>query len=868
MGVYNTKSRISFSFFWPTIARDVKHYVSTCSVCARRKRLTVFDRTPIEPIERDSTAFNHWHCDALGPISSEKFKYQYCFVMIDQKTRFPLAFELTAYNAKNVVNCLLKAFSIFGVPQFISMDNATCHCAKIVQLLLSKIGCTPIFITPTNSRSNGLVERFIGSLKELIHKVAVEKRHSWPQFLPHILWAMREIPQSSTGVPPWMMAFGFLPRGPCAILKETWCGENEELPLDLSPTTSDYLIKLREQLAEANKYATEHIQRTQQQWAQRYNLRARPKSFQVGDQVLILTPDSTSSRLFARWKAPATVIERKSPYSYVVEYNGNSQVVPVSKLRHFDVRCDSVVLYECALDNIAVNACTSVVNESDYEMGRIDYVDAPLSVDIKIPSELIPESKLSHLSEVQRNQLLFLLDQYYDVFSDTTGLCKNYVHDIIVTKDFRPKRLKEYRIPEKLKGEVRRQMQELLQLGLIRESNSPMASPLICVLKGPQGRDGVRCVMDYRYLNKYTVSDALSPPDIPSVMQRIGQAKYISTFDGKSSYWAIPLKPGCQWLTAFVCEGQTYEWTRASFGLKNSGSAFLRAVEKILADLREFVENFVDDMAVYTVTDWETHLNHIAKFLEKIKQSGLTLTLKKSNFGQPEVKFCGSIVGSGKRRIDSSKLEAIENLKRPETKKQVRSILGTFSWFRDYIPQFTDHAKPLIELTGNKKPNRIIWNNELEYEFNCLKTLLCKAAGDSLSIIDWSKPFEVSTDASDYATSGILSQTDDHGKNCPIAFYSKKLSPSQRVWPIIEREAFAILEALNRFKTWVFGYKIHVYCDHNPLSYLTDTTPKSPSLLRWALALQSYDIIFHYKAGQSHRMAAPDCLSRLGPDGI
>ena len=869
MGVCNTKWRILFSFYWPTIARDVKQYVSTCSVCARRKRVTVYDRTPIVPIERDSTAFNHWHCDALGPISSEKFKYQYCFVMIDQKTRFPLAFELTAYNAKNVVNCLLKAFSIFGVPQFISMDNATCHSAKIVKILLSKIGCTPIFITPTNSRGNGLAERCIGTLKELIHKVAVEKRHSWHIFLPHILWCLREIPQTSTGVPPWMLAFGFLPRGPCSILKETWCGEKEELPLDLSPSTADYLIKLREQLATANEYASEHIQKTQQQWAQRYNLRARPKSFQVGDQVLILSPDSTSSRLFARWKAPATVVECKSPFSYIVEYAGNRQVVPVSKLRHFDVRCDSVTVYNCALDNIvSVSAGTSVINDHDVEMGRIDYVDVPLSVDIKLPSQLIPESKLSHLSAQQCAQLLFLLDQYHDVFSDTPGLCNNYVHDIIVTDDFRPKRLKEYRIPEKLKGEVRRQIQELLQLGLIRESKSPMASPLICVLKGPQGRDGVRCVMDYRYLNKYTVSDALSPPDIPSAMQRIGKAKYISTFDGKSSYWTIPLKPECQWLTAFVCEGQTYEWTRASFGLKNSGSAFLRAIEKILAELREFVESFVDDMAVYTFTEWETHLNHIDKFLNKIKQSGLTLALKKSSFGQPEVKFCGFIVGSGQRRIDSSKLEAIMHLKRPETKQQVRSILGTFSWFRDYIPNFTDHSRLLIELTANRRPNRVVWTSELEHEFQCLKTSLCDAANNSLAIIDWSKPFNVSTDASDYAASGVLSQTDDLGRDCPIAFYSKKLSPSQKVWPIIEREAFAILEALNRFKTWVFGYKIIVYCDHNPLSYLTDTTPKSPRLLRWALALQSYDIEFHYKAGQSRRMAAPDCLSRLGPDEV
>ena len=132
--------------------------------------------------------------------------------------------------------------------------------------------------------------------------------------------------------------------------------------------------------------------------------------------------------------------------------------------------------------------------------------------------------------------------------------------EINVTSDFKPKRLKSYAIPEKLRPEVMRQIKELLDLGLIEESTSPMASPLICVLKGPEGRDGVRCVMDYRYLNHYTIGDALPPPHIPAVIQRIGRARYITTFDGKSSYWTIPLKKEHRWLTGFVCEGQLYQW--------------------------------------------------------------------------------------------------------------------------------------------------------------------------------------------------------------------------------------------------------------------------------------------------------------------
>lgn len=114
----------------------------------------------------------------------------------------------------------------------------------------------------------------------------------------------------------------------------------------------------------------------------------------------------------------------------------------------------------------------------------------------------------------------------------------------------------------------------------------------------------------------------------------------------------------------------------------------------------------------------------------------------------------------------------------------------------------------------------------------------------------------------------MISQTDDNGCERPIAFYSKKLAANQKNWPIIEREAYAILEALNKFRNWIFGYRINIFSDHNPLTYLTDTTPKSARLLRWALALQMYDLKFHYKSGNSKAMIVPDCLSRMGSEGI
>ena len=104
-------------------------------------------------------------------------------------------------------------------------------------------------------------------------------------------------------------------------LKETWCGE-QELPLDLGTGASEFLKDLHDKLRVAHSYAKSHTDRAQTRYATRYNLRSQNKRFEPGEQVLILHPDSTASKIFSRWKRPATVKEVKSPYSYIVEYNG------------------------------------------------------------------------------------------------------------------------------------------------------------------------------------------------------------------------------------------------------------------------------------------------------------------------------------------------------------------------------------------------------------------------------------------------------------------------------------------------------------------------------------------------------------------
>ena len=221
-------------------------------------------------------------------------------------------------------------------------------------------------------------------------------------------------------------------------------------------------------------------------------------------------------------------------------------------------------------------------------------------------------------------------------------------------------------------------------------------------------------------------------------------------------------------------------------------------------------------------------------------------------------------MGSGQRRADPDKVVAVKDMKVPETKTQVRQILGFFSWFRDYIPDFASHAKALTDLTGKQVPAKVPWGKAQQEAFDKLKELLCKATMDPLQIVDFIKPFNIHVDASDYAVGMVVSQSDDDENEKPIAFASKKLNSTQRGWSTIEKESYAAMWALQKYRHWLFEAQIVIHSDHNPITYLTEASPKSPKLMRWALAIQEY-VRFCYKPGKHN--AAADCLSRLDPAG-
>ncbi|GFV52145.1 retrovirus-related Pol polyprotein from transposon 17.6 [Trichonephila clavipes] len=284
-------------------------------------------------------------------------------------------------------------------------------------------------------------------------------------------------------------------------------------------------------------------------------------------------------------------------------------------------------------------------------------------------------------------------------------------------------------------------------------------------------------------------------------------------------------------LTAFRTHREQYQRNVLPFGLRNAAATYQRAMSKVFKTISDFACAYIDDVAIFSDT-WEEHLNHLEKVFKRLEHFNFSVNLGMCEFARQKVKYLGDVIDSGRHSPDKERIKAIQNLQAPTTKKQLRSALGLCNFYR---------------------------HKEAENAFKELKTALCGIT--ELQVPDIEKPYYLHTGASQTAVGCCLGQLDGEDNIHSIAFGSQKLNPSQQKWSTIEREAYAIIWALKRFKTLLCGAKIYLLTDHNYLVFLRSAAPLCPRLQRWALAIQRHDIEASHMKGS--KLVNADALSRL-----
>jgi len=371
-----------------------------------------------------------------------------------------------------------------------------------------------------------------------------------------------------------------------------------------------------------------------------------------------------------------------------------------------------------------------------------------------------------------------------------------------------------------------------------------------------------RVCLDPRPLNKLLPEDNHPVPLISDILQQIGGHAIYSTIDLTQAYHRLPITEEHQSLTAFMHRGTQYMFRRAPFGLKPLSSIFQRGMTRILGDL-PFVLIFIDDIVIFSKTR-EEHAEQVKCVIDRLTKAKLIINKEKSHFFATQIILLGFVIDLQGKRVDPTKIANIHEWVPPTTGTQVQSVMGTFNFFREYIPLISTLAAPLDKYRTATKPFKL---NQDELDcFNALKMLLANAP--ILYFPDFAELFYVATDASNVGIGAVLYQIiwNDKTKKKEIryiSFMARSLQDRERRYSATQKELLAIVFALTKFHYYIWGKQFTLYTDHRALTFIHTQKELNSMLTGWHETILSYNFKVEYRPGVMNIL--PDHLSRIFP---
>lgn len=456
------------------------------------------------------------------------------------------------------------------------------------------------------------------------------------------------------------------------------------------------------------------------------------------------------------------------------------------------------------------------------------------------------------LNKDQDTRLNKVIADFPSCVKEGLGKTDVITHNIDVGNS-RPTKQRYYSVSPAVQKKMFDEVDRMIELGVIEESQSPWNSPVTMVSKA-NGKS--RLCLDARQLNSLTVKDAYPTPLINGILSRLNETHYISSIDLKDAFWQVELNEESREKTAFTVPGRPlYHFTRMPFGLCNSGQTMCRLMDKVIPSaMREFIFVYIDDLLIVS-ENFDTHIERLQLVADSLRKANLTINVEKSKFCMRSIQYLGHIVGGGTIRPNPDRIRAISEFPRPITIRQLRSFLGMAGWYRRYIRNFSDIAAPITDLMKNSK--QFTWTVEADEAFKILKDRLTTAP--VLTHPDFTKPFYIQCDASILGVGGVLFQI-INGEEHPIAYMSKKLNAAQRNYSVTELECLAAILCVREFRCYVEGMAFTVVTDHASLKWLMEKKNLSGRLARWSLELQQFNFKIEHRKGSEN--IVPDALSR------
>ena len=445
-----------------------------------------------------------------------------------------------------------------------------------------------------------------------------------------------------------------------------------------------------------------------------------------------------------------------------------------------------------------------------------------------------------------------LVSEFPIVFSDKIGRIKNYSLDISV-KEGGPICRKPFKLSRADREEMDQIIDDWESQGIIKKSDSHWGSPAFLV-RSPNKSS--RLVVDYSQVNPYIDCKGGYIPNMEDVVTYLADGCIYSVLDVKSSYLTLSLSERSKPVTAFVTHRGVYSFEVIPFGIKCGGFALAEVMSDMLYELRkEGVISYFDDVVIVS-KDPQKHLETLKKVLTIFQDRGVTLSLNKCQFLRTSISFLGLKIENGKMCIDPKRIESIQGIPSPKTRKGLMRLLGTLQFIAKWIPDYQDVVRPLTRLRSHKV--KFVWDNECQHALDLIKRLVCEHAVLKLPQLD--KKFVVYSDSSKWSLGGQILQRDADGDLQPVSYFSRKIREQDLSKPIYFLELQAVVECCERFRHYLHR-KFELWIDNRSLVWCLSCPKRMAKYGNLLHRLMEFD--FEVKFLPSYRNITADFLSRM-----